>query len=442
MTSTTIRTSAFLRHHLWLATRLVSALLLLAAPAAAQQDVRLGITGYVDEKVNIAIDDVTPASSAGRAVAEMLAYDLEFSLRFNVLEGRAQTGVVRSSEGIDYEAWAIFGTQYLIKAELAPSGGGFRTEVGIHHVPFAREIQSLAFALPDPGSAGFRMAVHRISNAIIKELTGEEGIADTRVAFASRQRGDKEIYAIDYDGHDPYRVTSLDTISMTPDWSPDGSTICFTTFTRGDADLFCASASGGNARPMSTQKGLDMAPAWSPDGRRLALTLSKDGNAEIYLLEAGGRSLRRLTYSMGIDTAPSWSPNGRQIVFESDRTGVAQIYAMDAEGANERQLTYGGEAHSPAWSPKGDRIAYVERAGNFQVATISANGGGRALLTSTGSNEDPSWSPDGLHIAFSSTRGGGADIYTMDWDGSNIRQVTRGGAFQSPSWSPRLGGGR
>ncbi len=40
------------------------------------------------------------------------------------------------------------------------------------------------------------------------------------------------------------------------------------------------------------------------------------------------------------------------------------------------------------------------------------DGGGGTVLTSTGDNEDPSWSPDGLHIAFSSTRGGGSDIYT------------------------------
>ncbi|HUP01581.1 MAG TPA: Tol-Pal system beta propeller repeat protein TolB [Gemmatimonadota bacterium] len=420
---------------------LAGALLALAAPpAAAQQDVRLGIRGYVDEKINIAIDDLAPASSAARTVAEILAFDLEYSLRFNVLRGQARAGLVRTSDAVDYESWAIFGTEYLVTGSLAPSGGGFRADIAVHHIPFGRQIHSLAFALPDPGSGNFRMAVHEVSNRIISELTGEEGIADTRIAFASRRRGDKEIYVIDYDGHDPYRVTSLDTISMIPDWHPDGSQICFTTFARGNADLYCASSGGGGARPLSTQKGLNMAAAWSPDGRRLALTLTKDGNAEIYVLDAGGRSLRRLTYSMGIDTAPSWSPNGRQIVFESDRTGVAQIYAMDADGSNERQLTFGGEAHSPAWSPKGDRIAYVERAGGFQIATISAQGGARTLLTSTGNNEDPSWSPDGLHIAFSSTRGGGSDIHTMDWDGANIRRVTRGGTFQSPSWSPHLGG--
>ena len=76
--------------------------------------------------------------------------------------------------------------------------------------------------------------------------------------------------------------------------------------------------------------------------------------------------------------------------------------------------------------------------GRFQIVTVDVEGGGRQVMTSTGDNEDPSWSPDGLHIAFSSTRAGGSDIYTMDWDGQNIRRVTRGSGFQSPAWSPRL----
>lgn len=414
----------------------------LASPARAQQEVRLHVEGYVDETINIAIDDPVPASSAGRTVAEILAFDLEFSLRFNVLKGQALAGVVHRGSGVDYDSWAVFGTQYLVTARVDPTGAGYSSRIEIHHVPFQRKIHDYAFALPSLESPGFRDQVHQISNRIIKELTGEDGIAETRIAFASRRRGDKEIYVLDYDGFRPTRVTSLDTISMTPDWRPDGAEICFTTFVTGDPDLYCAPSGGGRARGVSTQKGLDMAPAWSPDGRRLALTLTKDGNAEIYLLDVAGRRLRRLTYNLGIDTAPSWSPNGRQIVFESDRTGVSQIWAMDAEGANLRQLTFGGESHSPAWSPLGDRIACVERTGGrFQIVTMDVNGSGRTLLTSVGENEDPSWSPDGLHLAFSSTRGGASDIYTMDWDGQHIRQVTRGGGYVSPSWSPRLARG-
>jgi TolB protein len=409
------------------------------APVMAQRDIRVGLRGYVEQKINIAIDKPQPESPAGQEVAEILAHDLEFSLRFNVLAGQPQTAVVRSSSPVDYEVWAIFGTEYLVTGTLESTGAGFSAEIVLHHVPFRQEIQTLRFSLPAPGDDGFRAAVHDLSNAIIRDLTGEQGIADTRIAFASRRRGDKEIYVSDYDGRDSYRVTQLDTISMTPDWRPDGSEICFMSFVVGDPDLYCAPAEGGRARPISSNKGLDMAPAWSPEGDRLAHTLTKDGNPEIYVRNPSGRRLRRLTYNLGIDTAPSWSPNGRMLVFVSDRTATSQIYTMDAEGADLRQITFGGEAHSPAWSPLGDRIAYVERIdGRFQVVTIDPDGGNRTVLTFTGDNEDPSWSPDGLHFAFSSSRAGGTDIYTMDWDGNNIRRVTEGGAYLSPSWSARL----
>lgn len=420
-----------------------AALLLLlvsvAAPVRAQQEVTLGLRGYVDEKVNVAIDDLAPGGEAARELVEILAFDLEFSLRFNVLRGQARSGVVSRGEGVDYESWGIFGTEYLVTGSVDPTGAGYRGSLTLHHIPFRTTITTLGFALPQAGTREFRSVVHDVANEIILEITGEPGIADTRLAFASRRRGDKEIYVVDYDGFGPYHVTQHDTISMTPNWHPDGTEVCYMSFLGGDPDLYCAPASGGRPRTISGQPGLDMAPAWSPDGSRLAMTLTKDGNPELYLLEADARRLRRLTFSMGIDTAPSWSPNGRRLVFESDRTGVSQIYTIDTEGANLRQLTFGGEAHSPAWSPLGDRIAYVERiGGRFQVATMNVDGGERTVLTSVGDNEDPSWSPDGLHFAFASSRAGGFDIYTMDWDGNNVRRVTRGGAYLSPSWSPRL----
>ncbi|HYO45955.1 MAG TPA: hypothetical protein VEY33_04620, partial [Gemmatimonadota bacterium] len=119
----------------------------LAAPAQGQQEVRLGIRGYVDSKVNVAIDEMTPTSPAARTVAEVLAFDLGYSLRFNVLKG--QPGVVRSaSPGPDYESWAIFGTEYLVTGTVAATGAGFTTRIDIHHIPFQRSISQKTYALP------------------------------------------------------------------------------------------------------------------------------------------------------------------------------------------------------------------------------------------------------------------------------------------------------
>ena len=92
---------------------------------------------------------------------------------------------------------------------------------------------------------------------------------------------------------------------------------------------------------------------------------------------------------------------------------------------------------SPAWSPRGDRIAFVamDDGNNFNVYTIAPDGSDAVRLTSGGSNENPVWSPDGRFLVFSSTRAGAADLYVMRADGSGLRRLTWSGGNTMPSWS-------
>ncbi|HOX23971.1 MAG TPA: hypothetical protein PLL10_10930, partial [Elusimicrobiales bacterium] len=61
----------------------------------------------------------------------------------------------------------------------------------------------------------------------------------------------------------------------------------------------------------------------------------------------------------------------------------------------------------------------------------------RKLTRDAGKNEDPSWSPDGRFIAFTSTRGGGRQIFVMDADGSAPHLLTQlPGTSYTPSWGP------
>jgi Tol biopolymer transport system component len=52
-----------------------------------------------------------------------------------------------------------------------------------------------------------------------------------------------------------------------------------------------------------------------------------------------------------------------------------------------------------------------------------------------GSNESPAFSPNGRHIAFTSTRAGNAQIFTIDRQGRNLRQITKSGMNRYPNWS-------
>jgi Tol biopolymer transport system component len=58
-------------------------------------------------------------------------------------------------------------------------------------------------------------------------------------------------------------------------------------------------------------------------------------------------------------------------------------------------------------------------------------------LTNGGNNASPSYSPDGQYIVFNSLRNNNqADLYIMNADGSNLRQLTN---HPEPDWQPRWG---
>jgi len=116
------------------------------------------------------------------------------------------------------------------------------------------------------------------------------------------------------------------------------------------------------------------------------------------------------------------------------------IYAMDAEGANVRQITSGGFHTQPRWSPRGDMIAYTQRAGTHDIWVVDVDGSNPRRLTSGGGdNQGPTWAPNGRHLAFQSSRSGRWQIYAMLADGNAPTALTRGSAENtSPSWSPRL----
>lgn len=287
-----------------------------------------------------------------------------------------------------------------------------------------------------------RAAAHRIASDLIRQMTGEPSVAQTRIAFCGRTDGSKDLYCTTYDGFDWVRLTQHNIAVFSPAWSPDGRRIAYTTFLQGQADIFILNIASGQDRPFQDTPGVDSAPDWSPDGNYIAYSSSEDGNAEIYVRPVDGGAARRLTYSWAIETSPSWSPTGRELAFTSDRLGKPQVFIMDSDGANQRLLTIFGEYNdSPAWSPRGDMIAYVRRdKEGFQIYLTDPRGETHTRLTSgPGDNMDPSWSPDGLRITFASNRTGIFEIYTMDLYGRSVERVTDGSmACNNPTWSPVL----
>lgn len=372
-------------------------------------------------------------ANAAREVAQVASFDLSVAGVFKVLDPAGFLADLKA-EGliIDPQKWKDVGAYGVIKYRATASEIEFRlyeTSKGATSV--------LSKVYPRKGDT--RTITHRFCNEVVKYYTGEPGFFGSKIAFTAKGKTTSEIYAMDFDGANAYRISNNSSQNILPAWSPSGGQIAYTSFMRNNPDLYVAPASGGRPSKLSGQRGMNTGAAWSPDGKQLAVTLSKDGNPEIYVINAAdGGIVRRITTDRAIDTSPAWSPDGSQLAFVSDRNGGPQIFVVPAAGGTPRQVSFNGSYNTtPTWMPKAGKhvIAYTTRDGNtYDIVTLDLDSKAMTRITQNeGSNEEPSFSPNGRAIAFARA---GQGVFIANADGTGKAVKVWSGAATGIDWGP------
>jgi TolB protein len=152
--------------------------------------------------------------------------------------------------------------------------------------------------------------------------------------------------------------------------------------------------------------------------------------SDLYVMQADGTSQTRLTTNPDLSARyGAWSPDGRQIVFMlGDGQTDSALYLMPLEGGGDvqRLTDMPGQESMPAWSPDGTRIAFLSE--SEQGANIySINSDGTNLQPLTNKQVvtfGPAWSPDGAQLLYSARIDDADQIYRIEADGRNPTQLT------------------
>jgi TolB protein len=431
---------------------MIAALLPMAAFA---QPIRIEVAGGADIPLAVPTPEL-PAGGEPKAAAneiwDAVWTDLQISGYFKMQDPKSYIEKGKGAEPgqFDMAAWNMIKTTVLVKIRVWPAGhascdpGGAKlcADAYIYNVPTGEKLASKRFR----GTADtVRHLGHAIANKVLEVTFGVPGIFGTRIAAVGSKTGNKEIYAMDSDGHGVTSLTRNGAINLSPAWSPDGRSIAWTSYKKANPDLYVKDLPTGRTRTISNFKGVNTSPSFSPDGTMISLARSVEGDSDIFVVDSRtGAEIRRLTNGGGIDVSPDFTPDGKRLAFASERSGGSQVYTIGVGGGEAKRITFVGDFNiDPVISPDGEKIAFVGRSqGGFDIYVCDADDGRNVvrLTQDMGDNEDPTWSPDSRYLVFSSTRTGRSELFISTADGRHQTRITNSGGWTQPSWAPGMPG--
>ncbi len=220
-----------------------------------------------------------------------------------------------------------------------------------------------------------------------------------------------------------------------PSVSDDGTLVCILGGSSGMQQLAWVDRKG-EVQELVGQPQPDMLfVSLSPDAHHVAVQSHEGDNWDVWVHDVTRGTKTRLTFETGMDGIPAWSPGGDRIAYmQQDKI---MIKAADGAGMPESV----GDGATPVFSPDGKYLVYAvqsnETKGDIWVRPIGKDGTPSALIQTKAGEWAPRVSPDGRFIAYASDESGKPEVYLARFpSGEGKWQVSVNGGNQ-PIWSRR-----
>jgi Tol biopolymer transport system component len=270
-----------------------------------------------------------------------------------------------------------------------------------------------------------------------------------RFAFTRRAPvlGEEALMTANADGTGEQKLAALkypDRFRNGVAWSPDGKTIAcpIVGLTGGFyTGVNVIQLADGTQKTLFSHRWYNVGRiAWVSDGSGIIITAPEQSGspAQIWQASFTEGEPHKITNEVNDYSDASLTADSTALVSVlTDRT--SNVWASPAgEWNNIRQLTSGKGNGEPVWTPNG-KIVYISRTGgNTDIWIMDADGRNQKQLTDDGSYKRGSLcaTPDGRYVVFSSFRTGTFQLWRIDIDGANPKQLTTGVAVLMPHCSP------
>lgn len=270
------------------------------------------------------------------------------------------------------------------------------------------------------------------------------GSATLNVVFERiKAAGNADIVTTNETGK-PQRILTGNSLAndSSPAFSPGGGKIVFTTDRKGKFELWVMNADGTRQRSLTPSPESDVNPTYSPNGKWIAFACRAHGNWDICVVTSKGTGRHNLTHDSATELDAAWSSDSKQIVFDRVVGTRSDIWSVSPKGGGPKNITPGSALNEldPTLSKTG-KLAFdaIDDKGNIDVY-VTRPGSTQATRLTDDPAEDsaPVYSPDGSKILFVSTRTGEYEIFVMNADGSDQRNVSRdpGAPDVAPNFAP------